>query len=308
LEAQGFSDHNRVWDQTGFSTIDTLTAAMQTDTAGHVDYFFDFHSDNGSAVNYFNTVPELVTSDFSLAMTSRDPTIQPVASDGHPGMSRIWAMSEAGLSATYAYTPEQHDSFSEAEYLDLGRTYALALYDVIISEPPTLRPGDADQDLDFDQFDLVLVQQSAKYLTGQAATWGEGDWNGAPGGAPGEPPAGDGLFNQFDIIAAQQVATYLTGPYAAVQAGERLGVDNDANGNIFKATFGSSYGSLSLDNVARLGPTEEFVLGDLMVAGSLAGGGELDHFDLRYVPEPTAALLFASGLAIGLLRFRRVER
>ena len=47
---------------------------------------------------------------------------------------------------------------------------------------PLLQPGDADQDLDFDQFDLVKVQVAAKYLTGQAATWGDGDWNGAPGG------------------------------------------------------------------------------------------------------------------------------
>ena len=29
------------------------------------------------------------------------------------------------------------------------------------------------------------VHVAAKYLTGQAATWGDGDWNGAPGGAQG---------------------------------------------------------------------------------------------------------------------------
>ena len=84
---------------------------------------------------------------------------------------------------------------------------------------PILQAGDADQDLDFDQLDLVKVQIANKYLTGQAATWGEGDWDGAPGGSPGSPPAGDGLFNQFDIIAAQQGAAYLTGPYAAIQPG-----------------------------------------------------------------------------------------
>ena len=53
-----------------------------------------------------------------------------------------------------------------------------------------LQAGDADQDLDFDQLDLVAVQIAAKYLSGEAATWGEGDWNGAPGGSPGDPPAG----------------------------------------------------------------------------------------------------------------------
>lgn len=40
---------------------------------------------------------------------------------------------------------------------------------------PRLQAGDANQDLRFDQLDLVQVQIAAKYLTGQAATWGEGD-------------------------------------------------------------------------------------------------------------------------------------
>ena len=76
-----------------------------------------------------------------------------------------------------------------------------------------LEAGDADQDFDFDQFDLVQVQVAAKYLTGQPATWGEGDWNGAPGGTIGAPPPGDGLFNQLDIVAALDEALYLRGPY-----------------------------------------------------------------------------------------------
>jgi hypothetical protein len=81
---------------------------------------------------------------------------------------------------------------------------------------PFLQAGDADQDLDFDQRDLVQVLTAAKYRTGQPATWGEGDWNGAPGGRPGSPPVGDGVFNQLDLIAAASRAVYLTGPYAAI--------------------------------------------------------------------------------------------
>jgi hypothetical protein len=55
-------------------------------------------------------------------------------------------------------------------------------------------------------------------LTGEPATWGDGDWNGAPAGNQGNPLAGDGLFNQLDIVAAQQTGIYLSGgPYAAVQ-------------------------------------------------------------------------------------------
>jgi hypothetical protein len=207
-----------------------------------------------------------------------------------------------------------------------------------------LLAGDADQDYDFDQFDLVQVQVAAKYLTGEPATWGEGDWNGASGGSQGNPPAGDGVFDQLDIVAALQAGTYLTGPYAAIQrsgqpndgqtsviynansgevtvdvpiglqltsinidslvgiftgdSAQNLGgsFDNEADDNIFKATFGSSFGSLSFGNVAEPGLSEEFVAGDLTVVGSLAGGGGLGDVDLIYVPEPATALLLMSML------------
>jgi len=54
--------------------------------------------------------------------------------------------------------------------------------------------GDFNGDGRFDQLDLVKVQIAAKYLAAQAATWGEGDWNGAPGGNPGNPQQGWGVF------------------------------------------------------------------------------------------------------------------
>jgi hypothetical protein len=208
-----------------------------------------------------------------------------------------------------------------------------------------LQAGDADMDLDFDQLDLVKVQIAAKYLTGRSATWGEGDWNGAPGGSPGNPPAGDNLFNQSDIIAALGANKYLMGPYAALAnangvrgdgqtsivynagtgevavdapAGTQLtsinidsagriftgspaanlggSFDNDSDGNIFKATFGSSFGSLSFGNVAQAGLARDFVANDLTVVGSLAGGGGLGNVDLIYIPEPSTILLFGLGV------------
>ena len=101
--------------------------------------------------------------------------------------------------------------------LNAAIDYALGLTD----DTPKLWAGDADQDLDFDQLDLVRVQIAAKYLSANPATWGEGDWNGAPGGQPDSPPAGDGFFNQLDIIAALAPGHYLTGPYAAIVPGGR---------------------------------------------------------------------------------------
>jgi hypothetical protein len=210
--------------------------------------------------------------------------------------------------------------------------------------PPALQAGDSNQDLEFNQRDIVAVQIAANYLTGQAATWGQGDWNGAPGGSVGSPPTGDGLFNQRDIVAAQQNGLYLAGPYAAIQPGgtpgdaqtsivydpatgevsvdapanteltsinidsaaavftgepaQNLGgsFDNDADNNIFKATFGSSFGSLSFGRVAQAGLSEDFVLNDLTVIGSLAGGGDLGDVDLIYVPEPASSLILGIGL------------
>ena len=87
----------------------------------------------------------------------------------------------------------------------------------LVREPAELQAGDADQDLDFDQFDLIQVQVAAKYLSGTPATWGEGDWDGAPGGMPGTPPLGNGLFDQLDVVAALANDLYLTGPYSATK-------------------------------------------------------------------------------------------
>jgi hypothetical protein len=218
-----------------------------------------------------------------------------------------------------------------------------------------LQAGDADMDYDFDQLDLVQVQIAAKYLSGSPATWGEGDWNGAPGGQPGSPPEGNGLFDQIDIIASLGPGHYLTGPYNAIAPGgveadtqtsiiydastgelavdapagvaltsinidsaagiftgdpaQNLGgsFDNDADNNVFKATFGDSFGSLSFGNVAQTGLSHDFVVNDLTVVGSLAGGGALGDVDLIYVPEPSTLALLVLALTGTLAMRRRVS-
>ncbi len=279
------------------------------------------------------------------------------ANDTAAGDQFGWAVAVDAARAVVA-APFDDDVCPEADGCESGSAY---VFDVTIAAAPPLIAGDANEDLAFDQLDIGRVSQSAKYLTGQPATWGEGDWNGAPGGAPGRPPGGDGVFNQRDIVAALATGLYLAGPYAGVKPGGRendpqtslvyyaptgefavdapAGVeltsinvqsaagiftgaaaqnlggsfDNDTDDNVFKATFGSSFGSLSFGEVARAGLDEQFVLGDLSVVGSLAGGGGLGDVDLIYisVPEPAGMLLAVIGLAIGLvvkLRFGLLPR
>ena len=82
-------------------------------------------------------------------------------------------------------------------------------------EPVALQAGDANQDLSFDQLDVIEALRGGKYLSGEPATWEQGDWNGAPGGRVGAPPVGNGVFDQQDLIAAFQTSLYQTGSYAS---------------------------------------------------------------------------------------------
>ena len=113
-----------------------------------------------------------------------------------------------------------------------------------------------------------------------------------------DAPAGAELTS----INIDSVAGIFTGDAAQNLGGS---FDNDGNDNIFKATFGSSFGSISFGNVAQSGLSKEFVLDDLTVVGSLAGGGDLGEVDLIYVPEPTSLVLLVLG-AFALLARRRV--
>ena len=246
-------------------------------------------------------------------------------------------------------------TIKDSQFGDINVYTAVAPFDDFLF--PELKPGDADEDLDFDQSDLVQVLTAGKYLKDDLATWGEGDWNGGPGGMRGSPPGGDGRFNQLDIVSALASDIFLTGAYEREQSDGGSGVvaaslsaggtrgdsqtsivydprtgelaidspagkeltsinidsaaliltghpaqnlggsfDNVAGDNIFKASFGSSFTSLSFGNIAQTGLSEEFVLEDLSVFGSLAGGGGLGNVDLVYVPEPSTIVLAVFGL------------
>ena len=174
-------------------------------------------------------------------------------------------------------------------YFAFGTVADADIYEATWEALDGLQAGDADQDLDFDQLDLVRVLSAAKYLTTEPATWGDGDWNGAPGGSPGEPPDGDGQFNQLDIMAALANGTYLTGPYMAVHS----------------------------DAISILSPRSRVIPMDiesftevsmnLTDAGTMGDRFALSGADLAYVPEPSALLLVVTGVLVVTLSLRRHE-
>ncbi|MDY0167264.1 MAG: M14 family zinc carboxypeptidase [Thermoguttaceae bacterium] len=130
LAAAGIKDHNRVWHTSGeFTTIDIVTAAMRKDTGGSADYVLDFHS---TSSNHFRVVKDFADSPYSQAITARDPTIKPHVLVGHPGQVRRWGASEDGLGAGFSTSTEHSHAISVERCLEIGRTYGLALYDVVV--------------------------------------------------------------------------------------------------------------------------------------------------------------------------------
>ena len=141
-------------------------------------------------------------------------------------------------------------------------------------EPPQLRAGDANQDLSFTQEDIVRVVSQAKYLSGERATWGEGDWNGAPGGSVGRPPPGDGAFDQHDIIAAVRSATYLTGPYSAIRVDHESAVGRVSIG--YRAETGEMWLETGGDELSAINISSSTGVFTAQVAENFGGIFDID--------------------------------
>ena len=84
---------------------------------------------------------------------------------------------------------------------------------------------------------------------------------------------------QFSSINIDSRSGIFTGDPARNLGGS---FDNDTNNNIFKATFGGSFASVSFGNVAQPLLDQQFLLEDLAVVGSLVQGGDLGPVDLVY--------------------------
>ena len=183
--------------------------------------------------------------------------------------------------------------------------------------------GDWSGDERFDRKDIIVALQDGGYGRGprtEPTSNGNGGAHAAigPNGRTGDDQtslvydAGTGQLS-LDAPTGQE----LTSINVTSAAGRFLGdapalldgaFDNFASDNIFKATFGGSFGSISFGNVLPVGIAESDLTADLSAVGSLAGGGDLGNVDLVYVPEPTSMLLMAVGLAIGVICLRRNAR
>ncbi len=117
--------------------------------------------------------------------------------------SRIWG----GIHYRFDNVAGQQAGTSVADYVFDNFFQPLDQHDdpVLNPDSPTLpgnlapcvaQFGDANADGVFENDDLVQILQSAKYRTGQPATFAEGNWND------------DDVFDQKDIVAALQFGDY----------------------------------------------------------------------------------------------------
>ncbi len=123
----GWHNHNRVWTTAGIvSTIDILSAAMRYDTRCQVDYLIDFHSGAAHSIYVPN---DLAESAFIRAMTAREGK-RPVTFEA-TGTTQHFGLHADGLRSQRGYTPENDDWKPLAHCIQIGRNYALSLYDVL---------------------------------------------------------------------------------------------------------------------------------------------------------------------------------
>jgi hypothetical protein len=253
---------------------------------------------------------------------------------GHWGIGTL--SFAGGLEQTALMTPIIHPGVRKYPTL-LDRA---ALRDIGWQEA---LPGDVNLDGQFDTLDVVETLQSNKYLTGEIAAWSDGDWNddfifdqrdivaalatgsylsGSYLAVAPEGNVGDGQTSVLYNAATGEVAVEpsdgmaftslnlesAAGIFAqdpAIGLGGPFDIDDDSS--VFKATFGGSFGALSFGHIADPGLEESFLLNDLTVTGSLAGGGTLGDVDLIYipVPEPATGVLAVCGLLVLSIRPRR---
>ena len=128
-------DHNRYWNSPGgFTDLTQIVSAMRADSGEDVDCFLDFHSSGWSgSLGMMAGRPSQELSAFMEALIQREPDANHIYYLDAPGAASNWAASPDGLLAELSLTPEVGFLAGEQpqRYFELGRNYALALYDFI---------------------------------------------------------------------------------------------------------------------------------------------------------------------------------
>ena len=101
------------------------------------------------------------------------------------------------VTGTEYVLAQESDNFKEFKGVVMNKRTKKTLEFATLSVSNTNISSVSNLDGQFNQLDIVAVQQAGKYNTGEAATFGEGDWNG------------DGLFDSKDLVAALQTSDYV---------------------------------------------------------------------------------------------------
>ncbi len=139
LYQAGEDDHNRVWtNESKFTTIVLLIAAMRADTGGKADYLWDLHGPQEIGNWRSPQKRDSWECPYGKALQKREPEVITAAlpeSSYKPGVSFppgklcVWAHAYEGLNIphTYVYEP---GLWNKERLMDAGRNLAMALHDI----------------------------------------------------------------------------------------------------------------------------------------------------------------------------------
>lgn len=138
LYAAGEIDMNRVWRTEGeFVIVDKLKDAMIRDTGGRADYSWDFHG--GYRIRHdYRGLPWAMESLYSGALKQREPTV-PRRIRSQIMDERLWgwlALEDNDMYVKYPFLYEPHALMEKERIFEVGRSLALAFYDVVTGAAP----------------------------------------------------------------------------------------------------------------------------------------------------------------------------
>jgi hypothetical protein len=132
LKVVGQTNHNRVWNTTGwFTSIDVVKTALLQATQDGPDYLLDFHGIPTSSFVYADS--SSMHAPFTQALPNRGIPVR--SSAGEAGMLRTWAMQANGLKVRHAALTLELSNANKYTLLLRGMRIAQALADAYHIQP-----------------------------------------------------------------------------------------------------------------------------------------------------------------------------